>query len=263
MTLQQAIETLSVKLQKAVETINERLESLSAKSEVVQMRAEVKELTDMFKEKIEGLEGRLLDVECKIDNLESGNRNAKKFNEGLKNMVTQCDSRLKQCEKEQNDLQQYSRRWNLRVYRVPEQTKETAGDCVDKVVKIVNEGVGVKLTQGDVEVAHRTGHQSGKQARPIIVRFFDRRKRDEILQNRRKLKNKGTVIGEDLTYANYQLSKRAMEHSLTMSVWSSNGRILAKIKNGRILRLHIYMDLDEVFKRAMRPGNSGAEEHDP
>ncbi|KAL8576060.1 hypothetical protein ACOMHN_001410 [Nucella lapillus] len=168
-----------------------------------------------------------------------------------------------QCEKEQNDLQQYSRRWNLRVYRVPEQTKETACDCVDKVVKIVNEGVGVKLTQGDVEVAHRTGHQSGKQARPIIVRFFDRRKRDEILQNRRKLKNKGTVIGEDLTYANYQLSKRAMEHSLTMSVWSSNGRILAKIKNGRILRLHIYMDLDEVFKRAMRPGNSGAEEHDP
>ncbi|KAL8594528.1 hypothetical protein ACOMHN_028882 [Nucella lapillus] len=263
MTLQEAIETLSVKLQKAVETINERLESLSAKSEVVEMRAEVKDLTDMFKEKIEGIEGRLLDVECKIDNLESGSRNAKKFNKGLKNMVTQCDSHLKQCEKEQNDLQQYSRRWNLRVYRVPEQTKETAGDCVDKVVKIVNEGVGVKLTQGDVEVAHRTGHQSGKQARPIIVRFFDRRKRDEILQNRRNLKNKGTVIGEDFTYANNQLSKRAMEHSLTMSVWSSNGRILAKIKNGRILRLHIYMDLDEVFKRAMRPGNSGAEEHDP
>ncbi|KAL8564207.1 hypothetical protein ACOMHN_017476 [Nucella lapillus] len=67
----EAIETLSVKLQKAVETINERLESLSAKSEVVQMRAEVKDLTDMFKEKIEGIEGRLLDVECKIDNLES------------------------------------------------------------------------------------------------------------------------------------------------------------------------------------------------
>ncbi|KAL8601888.1 hypothetical protein ACOMHN_020623 [Nucella lapillus] len=52
--VKEAIETLSVKLQKAVETINERLESLSAKSEVVQMRAEVKDLTDMFKEKIEG-----------------------------------------------------------------------------------------------------------------------------------------------------------------------------------------------------------------
>ncbi|KAL8618163.1 hypothetical protein ACOMHN_059170 [Nucella lapillus] len=96
------------------------------------MRAEVKDLTDMFKEKIKGIEGRLLDVECKIDNLESGSRNAKKFNKGLKNTVTQCDSRLKQCEKEQNDLQQYSRRWNLRVYRVHEQTKETADDFVDK-----------------------------------------------------------------------------------------------------------------------------------
>ncbi|KAL8613832.1 hypothetical protein ACOMHN_029689 [Nucella lapillus] len=246
MTLQEAIETLSVKLQKAVETINERLESLSAKSEVVQMQAEVKDLTDMFKEMIEGIEGCLLDVECKIDNLESGSRNAKKFNEGRKNMVRQCDSRLKQCEKEQNDLQQYSR-------RTAAFTAHVAPVMVESSAAIVAASV-TSSTAMAFDVS---------PARLIIVRFFDQRKRDEILQNPRKLKNKDTVIGEDLTYANYQLSKRAMEHSLTMSVWSSNGRILAKIKNGRILRLHIYMDLDEVFKRAMRPANTGAEEHDP
>ena len=45
------------------------------------------------------------------------------------------------------------------------------------------------------------------------------------------------VVGEDLTYANYQVSKKAMEHSATLAVWSSNGRILAKVKNGRKLRI--------------------------
>ena len=91
--------------------------------------------------------------------------------------------------------------------------------------------------------------RSNTGSRPIIVRFFDREKRDEVLSNRRNLKRKVFVVGEDLTYANYQVSKKAMEHSATLAVWSSNGRILARVKNGRIVRLNIHTDLDEVFKR--------------
>ena len=66
--------------------------------------------------------------------------------------------------------------------------------------------------------------------------------------------------GEDLTYANYQVSKKAMEHSATLAVWSSNGKILAKVKNGRIVRLNIHTDLDEVFKRAMYSNAMSADE---
>ena len=103
-----------------------------------------------------------------------------------------------------------------------------------------------------------TGWGSG--AAPIIVRFFDRKKRDKVLSNRRSLKRKVFVVGEDLTYANYQMSKKAMEHSATLAVWSSNGRILAKIKNGRIVRLNIHTALDEVFKQAMHSNAMSAEE---
>ena len=39
-----------------------------------------------------------------------------------------------------------------------------------------------------------------------------------------------------------------MEHSATLAVWSSNRRSLAKVKNGRIVRLNIHTDLDEEFK---------------
>ena len=102
--------------------------------------------------------------------------------------------------------------------------------------------------------------RSSTRARPILVRFFDRKKRDSVIISRRNLKNKGIVIGEDLTYANYQVFRKASEHSATMSVWSSNGKILAKVKNGRIVRVNIHTDLDEAFRRAMSGNEMSADE---
>ena len=50
-----------------------------------------------------------------------------------------------------------------------------------------------------IEVAHRSGVKTGSNPRPILVRFVSRAKRDQVLANRRRLKGKGIVIGEDLT----------------------------------------------------------------
>ena len=47
---------------------------------------------------------------------------------------------------------------------------------------------------------------------PIIVRFLSRKKKDELLTNRRKLKGIGKKIAirEDLTSLNYKLLKEEM-----------------------------------------------------
>ena len=105
--------------------------------------------------------------------------------------------KIRQNERELNDLQQYSRRWNLRVFKMPE--KETAADCIAKVCAIFSDKVGIPITASDIEVAHRTGQRSSTRARPILVRFFDRKKSDSVIISRRNLKNKGIVTGEDLT----------------------------------------------------------------
>ena len=148
------------------------------------------------------------------------------------------------------------------MFKVPEKEKETAADCTAKVCAIFSDKVGIPITASDIEVAHRTGQRNSTRARPILVRFFDRKKRDSVLTNRRNLKNKGIVIGEDLTYANYQVFRKASEHSATMSVWSSNGKILAKVKNGRIVRVNIHTDLDEAFRRAMSGNEMSADEEE-
>ena len=148
------------------------------------------------------------------------------------------------------------------MFKVPEKEKETAVDCTAKVCAIFSDKVSIPITASDIEVAHRTGQRSSTRKRPILVRFFDRKKRDSVLPSRRNLKNKGIVIGEDLTYANYHVFRQASEHSATMSVWNSNGNILAKVKNGGTVRVNIHTDLDEAFRRAMSGNEMSAYEEE-
>ena len=82
------------------------------------------------------------------------------------------------------------------VFKVPEKEKETAADCTAKVCAIFSDKVGIPITASDIEVAHRTWQRSSTRARPILVRFFDRKKRDSVIISRRNLKNKGIVIGK-------------------------------------------------------------------
>ena len=73
-----------------------------------------------------------------------------------------------------------------------------------------------------------------------MIRFFDRKKRDEILSNRRRLKGKGVVIGEYMTPATYKINRDASKHLARANVWTSNGTVIAKHKNGKTLKLDIH-----------------------
>ena len=238
-------------LRVAVERMEQHMAELATKGDLDSLKEEIRGLKDCFQQKVEELEGRVFEAENKIEKVQADFAAEKKRNESLRNQVRQQDRLLKENESQLNDLQQYSRRWNLRIYRVPEAAGETAEDCSRKVCAVFTDKVGITTRPADIEVAHRTGQKSSDKPRPILVRFVDRKKRDTVIANRRKLKNKGTVIDEDLTHANYQLSTRAYKHSATMSVWSSNGKVLARLKNGHVLRLTIHMDLDEAFRRAL------------
>lgn len=222
------------------------------------MKADVKVMTDNVMEKLEKLEGQMLDMESKTAAVAKEVKVVKGKTTRLEHNLNDHELRMRKLEKEMNDAEQYSRRWNLRVYKVPEvKGAETADDCAKKVAGIFSNQVGVPITRVDIEVAHRAG-KPGDKPRPILVRFFDRKKRDEVLANRKKLKGKGIAIDEDLTWQNYQLSKRASQSSATMSVWSSGGKILAKLKNNVTVRLSIHSNLDDVFRKAMGVDDSAS-----
>ena len=103
------VEDSDMAVQTALDNISKRLNTLATKVDVEQMRDEVKCLTKTFMEKLEKLEGRLFETEVKAEKLESEVKSLKKVNETATGMVRQQDRRIKQNERELNDLQQYSR----------------------------------------------------------------------------------------------------------------------------------------------------------
>ena len=71
----------------------------------------------------------------------------------------------------------------------------------------------------------RTAHH-----RPIIIKFATYRMRQAVLKARRRLKESGITIVEDLTKKNYDILKKARTSSRVTSVWSQDGRIIAALK---------------------------------
>lgn len=225
-----------------------------------QIIEQVKGLTDEVVKRIEVVEGQVLEIENKTNKVDKDVKVLQGKTSRHQTNITELEKRIQTLEREQNDSQQYSRRWNLRVYRVPEARSESMDDCIKKVCGIFIDYVGVQVNPENIEAAHRSG-KPGTRPRPILVRFFDRKIRDEVLRNRKKLKNKGYVIDEDLTFANYQLLKKASAHTATMSVWSSNGKILAKLKNGRVIKLDIHDDVNGALSRMMGGDASSDNDH--
>lgn len=261
----QNISTEDMSVQDTLQSIQKTLATLATRSDIQSVRDEVKGELDKvrdelekFAEKIEDryeqIESRIFDVEQVVEAVEKENRVLKKENESLRESLKKTQSEL-------NDLEQYGRRWNLRVFGVPEQQQE---DVLKKVMDVSGQ-VGVDITPNDVEACHRVGavggapasQRGGRGSRPraIIVRLKDRGIRDKILANRKDLKGKKITIAEDLTYENSRRSTLAYKHSATMSTWTKNGKVFAKLKTGRTVRIPYGCDVDSFLRKEM--GGSG------
>ena len=89
-----------------------------------------------------------------------------------------------------DDLEQYTRRTNIRIYGIPESNEENADlreDTDILAMNFVKAELGVDHKPEDISRSHRIGKRSSKP-RPIIVRLSRHNTKVEILQKRRVLK---------------------------------------------------------------------------
>lgn len=226
--------------------VREILKTIENKLSMMATTEDVKNLGRQFSEKFDMLEGRLFEALQRTDALQKEITNLKADNLSL-------HEKLSAIEKNQNELEQYNRKWNIRIFNVPERQSETTEDCAKQCCHIFSEMLGVSTKESDLEAIHRVGRVEvgRKRPRPIIVRFLKRDQRDRILADRKKLKGKGISIAEDLTAANYRLERAAFRHSATLASWSASGRIFVRLKNGKILKLQVGDNVDEVLSKAM------------
>ena len=131
--------------------------------------------------------------------------------------------------KKLTELEDRSRRNNLRIDGVEETSKETWDICEGKVQDIVKNKLGI-TAEIEFDRCHRTGKFKKNQAKLraivcIMLRFKDKEKN---FQNSKKLKNMGTFIYEDFCKETMELRKslwkEVLEHRRQIKIAYLNYR---------------------------------------
>ncbi|KAK4887256.1 hypothetical protein RN001_003527 [Aquatica leii] len=125
------------------------------------------------------------------------------FIEQLANKIAE---QLKETAAAIDNLEQYGRRRNLRIFGVPENKNKSVEDTVIEVFKYK---LNIALPNYSIDVVHRLPSKEGKRS-SIMVRFTQMSMLNLIYNNKTKLKGTNIVIKEDLTKKRTMLMKEAL-----------------------------------------------------
>ena len=140
--------------------------------------------------------------------------------------------------------EQYSRRRNVRIFGMREEAGE---NCVSKVFDLVTAKQGRKLTDQDIEVAHRL--PAKVKPWPVIVQFRSRDIKLDVMKRRRVLKGSGIVIADDLCNCLLNTCNRLKPHPECKKAWSWDGQLFAELKTGRVIKVRWAESLEAAAER--------------
>lgn len=221
---------------------------------------ELARLSDM----VERLNGQVHELQNSNDALKKEIKEGKEREETLRNDLAATKDLVNVAARRADELDQYIRRNNIRIYGVKEDGEDAdSGLCERKILDIIHNKLELKdVTASDIEAAHRLNSQNSATAggnagaaaqrpptRSIIVRFVSRKTRDSVLYNRRKLKNSGITMVEDLTKTNFQLYTKVKEDELCNKAWTKNGKVMMETKTGRVSWIKSMADLASDTRR--------------
>lgn len=172
--------------------------------------------SDIFKA-IQELSSRLSAIEQKMNSHTNDMTAIKENVRGIDYHVKNIDDKLKSMEQRMSDLEKrledterYSRRWNLRLFNLPESTNETAEDTRRQVINLFGDILPEEKNKMDflVDTVHRTGRRlEDRRCRPVIIQFTTRTFRQKIWEASKiavVMKEKRLRLAEDLTFQEKQ-----------------------------------------------------------
>jgi len=176
----------------------------------------------------------------------------------LKHENEQKDMKINCMQQRIDDLEAYNRRDNLLISGLPiesyseaatvgasgdgnrEQvdtrtsTAESSYATEQAALKMFNTCLNVKVSEKDISVAHRLPSKNKSQPPVVIVRFTNRKARDDVYNARRKLRSVASsriFINEDLaktTAELFQQARKLVRSKQLHSTWTRNGSLFIK-----------------------------------
>ena len=189
---------------------------------------DMKKENQNLKEKMRSLNVKNSEFERKVDVLENNLRTSIEQGNNL-------EKKLKDAITMHDNLEQYSRKFNLEIHGIPEQESENAEEIVLDLAKSLH----VNLEPEDIDIAHRM-KKGNLRPRPIVVRFTNYYSRNRLYRNRTKLRkvNVGrfiegadrVYINENLTALRSELFKKVRDRNdhRNWRIWTLDGTIFVK-----------------------------------
>ena len=151
------------------------------------------------REDIDELKKLISDLHVKLESQNSEILNLKEYINQQDEVISKLEDRVGvlsasvEALSSQNDNQeQYSRRYCLRIKGIDKDANESSKNCIDKVLEVCKK-VDVDITSSDIDRAHRVG----KEKSTMIVKFFSFEKRTSLYRARKK--SNATNIYLDIT----------------------------------------------------------------
>ena len=123
-------------------------------------------------------------------------------------------SRAIEIENKLVDLEDRSRRNNLRINGIKEGKNETWEECEERVNCFLEEKLDMDTSEIWIERAHRVGEKKRGQERQIVVQFNSYKNKLDILRNCKKLKGTNFSIFEDFSKETASIRKEKWKEVL-------------------------------------------------
>ena len=171
----------------------------------------------------------------------------------LNGKIASLNDKQNTTEQQLDGLEQYGRRENLEIHGIPESRNESTNN----IVKRIAEKLKLKLSDRDISTSHRIPKSKSDLHPPIIVRFSNRDKRNEIFSNRPKsasslfnANSENYVIKENLTKFRKFLYGEAYKTKIAFNfkfLWTWQGQILLrKNDTSKIFKISSLSDLARI-----------------
>ena len=176
--------------------------------EIRQELLEMKQTQEAIQTKCSRLDSRVSNMEAVVTKLKDEVRDTTEHHNvedldcsAINEKLDEILGRLDILDEDADRQESFSRRDNVRLYGITEDTGETFDLCKEKIINLLNENVKDKVwVKRDIVRAHRVpGVAVQGRIRPIIVKFHHSDDKLLALSARPTLKENGIGIGNDLT----------------------------------------------------------------
>ena len=137
------------------------------------------------------------------------------------------------------DLEDRSRRNNLRILGIKKDPRESWEECENKIYDLLEEKLEMGKSNITIERAHRVGEKSNDKEMAIVVQFLFYKDKINILRNCKKLKGTKISIFEDFSREIMQIRKEK---------WKE---VLANRKQGKISNISLFFTVIKLGRGAL------------